>query len=253
MHLFILRVEWRILYVIFINKRVKYEEITKNFDINEIPLLTMFLNNLISSNVATFDGEYYSLNNSDNHPFLKILNYFYTMKIPETRTDIRNKVKHKILQEALDELTKSGILFEYRMEINRKVYIMDAERKDEFIKIINDTQHDTLDNGESVNDKAHLIMIDNNIPIISTNTDVDCVKIENKMERKVVKFMLNDIRNKRKLGNTFEEILIVFNNNKKNAEKTILNLIEKGIIKCSRRNIFYINNAIIQLLRGLLL
>lgn len=249
MHIFILRIEWRILYLLYMKKCCTYEEIIENFGIDEHKLMDISLSNLSLSNVITKKENSYTINNTENHPFLKILHYIYTLKKPESRSEIRNKVKHKILQECLDELTKSGIFYEYRIEINRKVYVIPFEKKDEFIRMIEEETKDSLYKTENIHDKAHLVMINNNYPIISSNTNIDSVNLETKYERKIVTMLLEDMNKSRKYGISFDEIMTSFKVNKKLIETALLSLVEKGIVKCSRRNTFYLNNYIIDLLK----
>lgn len=251
MFLFNLSPRWRILYCIYNNTDITADNIYNMNDFQDITKekIDTELNILINENIIKNERGKYSIISTESDPFLRVLHLIFSSAKPLSRTEIRYKMKHKSLKDILDNLVASNIFYEYRTELNRTIFVIPTIKKEEYIAKILSITNDKLSNSVKLEDQSHLIMIKNNYSIIDSYTTIDNLKNNGKREQQMIKKIINSLSNRTnysKTGLTFEEVCNLTGYTKKENTRIILLLVSKGIIKCSRRNLYYINNSLIQ-------
>lgn len=246
----------RILYCIYSHNEVTLEYIQSFLPNTTKDMIEPCLKGLILENTLTYEKNNYKIKIGYSNPFLRIFHILYTTKIPLTRTEIRNYIKHHQLNQIIDDLIRAQIIYEYRTELSKKNYLILFERKDEAIKLINQQMMTDLSDSVETSDQSHLIMLQQNQSILSynsSNEDQDITTMTNNELKLIINLFDDiDIKRSRKIGRTEEYIITeIFNGKEKIAKKTIISLITKKLIKCSYKKFYYLNNGMIESIRTL--
>lgn len=241
---------WRILYLLFKNPEIDISDLEKEFSIEDQERMHQIVMTLGLEGIIHFSVEipYFTIINIENDPFLKVISFFYKNVKPLTRTEIRGIIKHKFLNQIIDELLRSQIIYEYRTELSKKNYLVLTEKKAEMMELSNQNMMNGLKDSNNTYDQCHYSMLQNNQSILrysDTSTNFSDI---NKDETKLLVNLYNDVavKKSRKVGRN-EEFIIqeIFDGNEKKAKKSIIGLIKKKFIRCSYKHYYYLNNCII--------
>jgi len=249
MNLSLVDINWRILYLIYVNKQISTTTLKTNFKDSEISLMESELSNFIGNGTVKSDPpDVLSIKSTETDPFLRIFSFVYNSEIPMTRTEIRGRVKHKLLNEIINQLINADILIDYRSDISKHTYVFSAEHKDIMIAKIRTLTEKHLTDLNTTDSNSQLIMVQRGFDIRSSFGDIDSIKIQGKNEIILTIALYRDYVNKVRNGNESTSSYItqsIFNGRQLIADKTIKSLISKGIIKCSPKLSYYINNSIL--------
>ncbi len=239
-------IRWRILFLTYTIPSIDYDTLKTHFQSHEGLEFEQQYHSLITQKIIWYDGQYCC--DCQNEPFLHVLSYLYTSPEPITKDGIRSNVKHRNLNQILTTLIYAGIIFEYRAELNRKNFIVPIAFKEKVIDQINKMIQTKLEQSDKLSDKSHLIMIQQERSILAygNTSNVRFMGLKPN-ELKLIVNLYSDIKGKkiRTIGKPIDIITErIFNGNQKIASETVLSLIDKGIIQCSYKEYYFINNTL---------
>lgn len=256
MYITFLPIRNRFLYLLYTNELTSIIQYNRYFSENELLLLPNILHQLQLEQIILKSYDFYIIHNIHFDTFLHIIDIIYHESLPMSRQEIREKIKNKDLNTILTQLIQSQILFEYRPQVSKKIYLILSNKKESDIKLIEEYIIHQLQQSDKFGDKTHLKMLQQHQDISSsysnTNIDIHIPHQFTKWEKKIIQHLYNGLFDKIHHTISYNEEYItnnIFDGNIKQSQQTILQLIDKGILRSTYRNNYYLNNQILSQLK----